>query len=42
MIDAEKFNIRINTNEGTEKISGYGYYPADYQLLKEWISDLNE
>lgn len=42
IIDAESFLIKINTDEGIEIIKGHGDYPNNYNLLKEWISDLYE
>lgn len=39
LIDAESFEIKINTINETEIIKGKGNYPNDYQLLKEWIGE---
>jgi len=39
LIDAESFEIKINTINETEIIKGKGNYPNDYKLLKEWIGE---
>ena len=41
LIDAESFEIKINTINETEIIKGKGSYPNDYQLLKEWIGEFD-
>lgn len=41
LIDAESFEIRINTTEKIETIKGKGNYPENYLSLKEWIGEFN-
>lgn len=40
IIDSEKFEIKIDTQEGTDIIIGNGKYPENYFEFKEWIGEL--
>lgn len=41
-IDQETFTIKLNTDEGISVINGSGTYPENYNLFKDWISELND
>lgn len=42
MVDREKFRIKVITDEGIDTFEGNGTYPDNYNLFKDWISDINE